>query len=127
MRFLFFLLLLMATQEGFSHAANADSTNKSCRTSVLRNTKFIALPVVFKLPETGWGGGVVGTSTFSFTRDSSFAKPSQVSFGATYTQKKQILFFVPFTIFYDNNRYYLNGDNGWFKYNYNYYGRKAAN
>ena len=122
MRFLFFLLLLMATQEGFSHAANADSTNKSSRTSVLRNTKFIALPVVFKLPETGWGGGVVGTSTFSFTRDSSFAKPSQVSFGATYTQKKQILFFVPFTIFYDNNRYYLNGDNGWFKYNYNYYG-----
>lgn len=122
MRPLLFLLLFTASLRGFSQVPTTDSSNKSPRVSVLRNTKFIALPVVFKLPETGWGGGLVGTSTFSFARDSSFSKPSQVSFGATYTQKKQILFFVPFTIFYDNNRYYFNGDNGWYKYNYNYYG-----
>ncbi|MPR35747.1 BamA/TamA family outer membrane protein [Salmonirosea aquatica] len=99
-----------------------DTTEKASAGKLFRDTKFIVLPVVFKLPETGWGGGVVGTTTFSFARDSSFAKPSQVSFGATYTQKKQILFFVPFTVFYDNNRFYFNGDNGWFKYNFNYYG-----
>ncbi len=99
-----------------------DSTEQDSTHSLFRNTKFIVLPVVFKLPETGWGGGVAGTSTFSFARDSSSAKPSQVSFGATYTQKKQILFFVPFSVFYDNNRYYFNGDNGWYKYNFNYYG-----
>lgn len=122
MRPLFFVLLIMATLRGFSQTNIADSTNKPPRTSVLRNTKFIALPIAFKLPETGWGGGVAGITTFSFARDSSFAKPSQISFGATYTQKKQILLFIPFTIFYDNNRYYFNGENGWYKYNYNYYG-----
>lgn len=126
MRLFFFLLLSTATLRGFSQAfiaeSTADSTNTTSRASLLRNTKFITLPVAFKLPETGWGGGVAGIATFSFARDSSFAKPSQISFGATYTQKKQILLFIPFTIFYDNNRYYFSGENGWYKYNYFYYG-----
>ena len=122
MRFLLSLFLLLASLRVFSNILSADSTDKVPSAKLLRNTKFIALPVVFKLPETGWGGGVAGSTTFSFARDSSFAKPSQVSFGATYTQKKQVLLFVPFTVFYKNNRYYFSGDNGWYKYNYFYYG-----
>jgi outer membrane protein assembly factor BamA len=119
LRLICFVLLSHAL---LASTISRDSTEKASGNKLFRDTKFIVLPVAFRLPETGWGGGVVGTTTFSFARDSSFAKPSQVSFGATYTQKKQILFFVPFTIFYDNNRYYFNGDNGWFKYNFNYYG-----
>lgn len=121
MRLLFFLALLVTPRLVFPNASS-DTTSTTSLAKVLRNTKFIALPVVFKLPETGWGGGVAGTTTFSFIRDSSFAKPSQISFGATFTQKKQILFFLPFTIFYNNNRYFFSGDNGWYKYNYFYYG-----
>jgi outer membrane protein assembly factor BamA len=64
----------------------------------------------------------VVTSTFSFSRDSAAAKPSQLSFGVTFTQRKQVLVFLPFTIFYDNNRYYFTGENGWYKYNYFYFG-----
>jgi outer membrane protein assembly factor BamA len=99
-----------------------DSLKKTAPEKLLRDTKFIALPVVFRLPETRWGGGVVGTTTFSFAQDSVSSKPSQVSFGLTFTQNKQILAFVPFSIFYDNNKYYFNGDNGWYKFNYLYYG-----
>ena len=95
MRFLLSLFLLLASSRVFSNTLTADSTDKVPAVKLFRSIKFIALPVVFKLPETGWGGGVAGSTTFSFARDSSFAKPSQVSFGATYTQKKQVLLFVP--------------------------------
>ncbi len=88
----------------------------------LRDKTIVPVPVVFRLPETGFGAGAVVAATFSFARDSIGAKPSQLSLGNTYTQKKQILVFLPFTIFYDNNRYYFSGDNGWYKYNYFYYG-----
>lgn len=122
MRFLLLLLVFCVHFAAYSATFPQDSTQKKETDKRLANAKFIALPVAFRLPETGWGGGVVGTTTFFFARDTIRTKPSQISFGATYTQKKQILFFVPFNIFYDNNRYYFNGDNGWFKYNFNYYG-----
>jgi outer membrane protein assembly factor BamA len=61
-------------------------------------------------------------ATFSFARDSAWANPSQVAFGVTYTQNKQVLVFLPFTVFYDNNNYYFNADIGWFRYNFFYYG-----
>lgn len=122
MRFLFLPLLFSIRFASYSATFPEDSTQKKENNKFLTDTKFIALPVAFRLPETGWGGGVVGTTTFSFAKDTIRTKPSQISFGATYTQKKQILLFVPFTIFYDNNRYYFNGNNGWYKYNYNYYG-----
>ncbi len=122
MRFLLLVLLFGIRFASYSAVFPEDSTRKKGATKLLADTKFIALPVAFRLPETGWGGGVVGTTTFSFAKDTIRTKPSQISFGATYTQKKQILLFIPFTIFFDNNRYYFNGDNGWYKYNYNYYG-----
>ncbi len=125
MRFILLLASILLSSLSQATIYPQDSTDKASKRDTgkfLADTKFIVLPVAFRLPETGWGGGIVGTTTFSFARDSIRTKPSQISFGATYTQKKQILFFVPFNIFYDNNRYYFNGDNGWYKYNYNYYG-----
>lgn len=122
MRIFWFTLFLISLRIVASASIPTDTLEKASSDKFLRDTKFIVLPVVFRLPETRWGGGIVGTSTFSFARDSAGSKPSQVSFGATYTQNKQVLFFVPFSIFYGNGRYYFNGDNGWFKYNFNYYG-----
>lgn len=87
-----------------------------------RDKTIIPIPVVFRLPETRWGAGAAITSTFSFARDSSWSKPSQLSFGVTYTQNKQVLVFLPFNIFANNNRYYFNGDTGWFRFNFYYYG-----
>ncbi len=122
MRFSLLGILLGISLSSFGISFSPDTTRTADTSRFLTDTKFIILPVAFRLPETGWGGGVVGTTTFSFAKDTVRNKPSQISFGATYTQKKQILFFIPFNIFYDNNRYYFNGDNGWFKYNFNYYG-----
>lgn len=110
---LFFILF------GFIQTASAqDSTKKK----LLRDKRIIALPVAFRLPETRWGGGVAGVATFGFAKDSIGAKPSQITFGATFTQNKQILIFVPFKIFSHNNKYYFSSENGWYRFNYVYTG-----
>lgn len=94
-----------------------DSTQK-----IFRNKSIVVLPVVFRLPETRWGGGIAGAASFSFAKDSLNAKPSQITFGTTFTQNKQILVFFPFKIFTNNDKYYLFSENGWFRYNYLYSG-----
>ncbi|WP_207509126.1 BamA/TamA family outer membrane protein [Telluribacter humicola] len=116
-----FWFLVMIVCSPWAMGAVQDTLQPQKR-EFLRDKTIVPVPVVFRLPETGFGAGAVVASTFSFARDSVGAKPSQLSFGVTYTQKKQILVFLPFTIFYDNNRYYFSGDNGWYKYNYFYYG-----
>lgn len=104
-------------------AQQTDSTEVTTDSSKLfRKKNFIVLPVAFRLPETRFGGGIVASGAFSFARDSVGAKPSQASFGVTYTQNKQVLIFFPFNIFLKNNKWFLNGDTGWYKYNYFYFG-----
>ena len=90
--------------------------------SLFRERQIIALPVVFRFPETRWGAGVAGTATFSFARDSVQANPSQLSFGVTFTQNRQLLIFLPFTLFLKNNLWYIFNDSGWYRYNYFFYG-----
>ncbi|MCP9770380.1 hypothetical protein EGI22_20935 [Lacihabitans sp. LS3-19] len=94
-----------------------DSTHK-----FLRDKSFLVLPVVFRFPETRWGGGIAGTTSFSFAKDSIPSKPSQLSFGVTFTQNKQILIFFPFKIFTKNAKYYFFSENGWYRFNYLYSG-----
>lgn len=112
------LVCLLTFQLGLAQ----EDTSSATRTKLLRDVAIFPVPVVFRFPETGWGGGVAMTSAFSFSRDALGSKPSQLSAGITYTQNKQILFFIPFNLFLDNGRYYINGDNGWFRYNFFYYG-----
>jgi hypothetical protein len=88
----------------------------------LRDKTLIPLPVAFRFPETGWGGGALVSQTFRFTRDSINSKPSQISIAATYTERKQILLYLPFSVFYNNNKYFFNGEVGWFRYNFKYFG-----
>jgi outer membrane protein assembly factor BamA len=89
-----------------------------------KRVSLIVVPIAFYTPETRWGFGAGITSTFRFKKDDSLltARPSQASFTVSYTQNKQVLVFLPFQVFYDNNRYYTYGEVGYFKYNYLYYG-----
>lgn len=90
--------------------------------SIFREKQILALPVVFRFPETRWGAGVAGTATFAFRKDSIGANPSQLSFGVTFTQNRQLLIFMPFSIFLKNNQWYIFSDSGWFRYNFFFYG-----
>ncbi|MBC8152366.1 MAG: BamA/TamA family outer membrane protein, partial [Bacteroidetes bacterium] len=37
-------------------------------------------------------------------------------------QNKQLLFFIPFQVFYDHDNYYFNGEIGYYRYSYYFYG-----
>lgn len=102
--------------------AERSSVSSSSKEKLLRDKNTIILPIVFRFPETRWGGGIAGTTTFSFARDSVSANPSQATFGLTYTQNRQVLVFFPFKAFFRNNDFYVNADIGWYKYNYFFYG-----
>lgn len=88
----------------------------------MHEKSILALPVIFKFPETRWGGGLVSNFSFAFGKDSAEAKHSQFNIGATITQNKQVLIFFPFRIFTRNNKFYFFSENGWYKFNYLYGG-----
>lgn len=102
--------------------------------SVPKAFSLLPLPLVYYTPETRLAYGVAATATFRFRRDmnalqvdSSGAttrsiRPSQLTLGVAYTQNKQILFYLPFQVFYDRDRYHLNGEAGYYRYNYYFYG-----
>lgn len=104
------LLLLML----HNHAsAQKDSTKR---------VSIFPFPVVYYAPETRFVFGAGGTMTFRFKRDSLNAKPSNIIFGAAYTQNKQVLVYLPFKIFYNDNRYYFFGEVGYYKYSFYFFG-----
>ena len=121
-------LLLFSIIKSFAYSSDSLSVTRISNISLKKDGKYlrektiIPLPIVFKLPETGFAGGALVTATFKFKKDSEIAKPSQLSFGIAYTQKKQLLAYMPFAVFYDNNKYYINGEIGFFRYNYKYFG-----
>ena len=109
-------MLLTVTLLGLMGLAPADTIPK--------RVALIPLPLVYYTPETRLAYGVALTATLRFRRDSAFAdaRPSQVTFGAAYTQNKQLLVYLPFQVFYAHNTYYINGEVGYYRYNYYYYG-----
>ena len=81
------------------------------------------LPLIYYTPETRFAFGVAAAVTFRFRRDTARTiRPSQVTVGAAYTQNKQVLFYVPFQLYYHQNRYFAIGEVGYYKYNYFFFG-----
>lgn len=107
--------------------------------SVKRATSLFPFPIVYYTPETRLAYGLVLSATFRFRRDYQFVRrdsarsptvlpppdrprPSNIQLIAAYTQNRQVVLFVPFQVFYDQNRYYIYGEAGYYRYNYNFYG-----
>lgn len=88
-----------------------------------KNLRITAFPVVFFLPETGLGYGGLGLSTFRLPGESAESRPSSIQLGVTLTTKKQFLLFMPFEFYFDDEKWRITGELGYYKYFYNYYGR----
>jgi outer membrane protein assembly factor BamA len=84
--------------------------------------KMVALPVAFYTPDTKWGGGAGGLSTFNFKSDSLRARRSSVTVGVVYTQLRQVLLYFPFQLFPQNQKYWIAGEVGYYRYVFNYFG-----
>ncbi len=102
--------------------------------SVPKAFSLLPLPLVYYTPETRLAYGVAATATFRFKWDVTALKaatlqhtgasirPSQITLGLAYTQNKQLLVYVPFQIFYDRDTYYFNGEAGYYRYSYYFFG-----
>lgn len=87
-----------------------------------KRLSILPFPAVYYSPETRWAYGAALTATFRFKNDSLKARPSQISLGIVFTQEKQSLYYLPFQLFLKNAQYYFNGELGFYKYNYYYFG-----
>ena len=81
------------------------------------------LPIAFYTPETRIGGGFAGL--YTFFNDYS-KRPSSLNFGAAYTAEKQILSYMPFTVFWDSDQNYAYGEVGYYRYFFEYFGIGTA-
>ncbi|WP_426058697.1 BamA/TamA family outer membrane protein [Hymenobacter sp. B1770] len=109
-------MLLTTALLGLAALAPADTIPK--------RFSLFPLPVVYYTPETRFAYGAAATATVRFRRDAGFAaaRPSQITLGAAYTQNKQFAVYLPFQVFYNHNNYYANGELGYYRYNYYFYG-----
>jgi hypothetical protein len=112
-------LLLLATVANAQQnppAIKIDSTHN------LKKVRVLGFPVISYSPETRIGFGVAGIALFRFGNDPKHTSPSQVSLGFGYTQNKQQLYYVPFQLYTNRNKFNIYGEAGYYKYTYYYYG-----
>lgn len=113
----YFSLLLYCLLFVNSLAAKSDTTAREKKTSIF------PFPVVYYAPETRFVFGAAGTMTFRFKKDKGKeVRPSNILLGGAYTQNKQILFYLPYKIYYNDDKYYFFGEVGYYKYSFYFFG-----
>lgn len=87
-----------------------------------RQGALAVLPVVFFSPETNWGFGAGATYAFRFKGEPDSLRASQITTGAVYTLRKQLLTFFDFRFFLDKEKWSVYGESGFYIYTYNFFG-----
>jgi hypothetical protein len=113
------LLLIFTSKNSFAAFEDTDSTLVS---KPIEDFNIFLVPIVFRLPETGFAGGIASTATMRLFNTKKESKPAQISAGISYTQLNQLLFQAPFNMFLKDDKYFLNGEIGWFRYLFSYFG-----
>ncbi|WP_428236464.1 BamA/TamA family outer membrane protein [Gracilimonas sp.] len=88
----------------------------------VKNQALRGFPVVFYTEETSFAVGGLGIFTFDFENNLDSGKPSQINFGAAYTLEKQLLLYFPYELYLQQNNWRLDGEIGYYRYTYKYYG-----
>jgi len=118
------LIFCLLTALLFCLSAKAQKTTDSTSTDTTKakNLSFVALPLAFYLPETSLGFGAAGAMNFQFGGVSDSLKKSQVLFGGAYTLMKQILTYANYNLYAKQDRFWLKGEVGYYRYFYFFYG-----
>ena len=118
MRFKVFIVLIVLA---FSPICSSQGNDTVLNDSI-KNFKLTALPVLFYLPETGLGYGALGIGTFRFKNETINSRPSSAQLAVSYTTKNQLLIFAPYELYWDDEKWRVVGELGFYKYFYNFYG-----
>lgn len=91
-------------------------------TTSTKVSSFVALPLVFRTPETSWGFGVGAFYAFRPAHLSMDTRPSQLQIGFAYTLLDQLLLYFPFQFFTRENQFQISGELGYYRFVFDYYG-----
>lgn len=97
-------------------------TARTQRAGSSRSSTFLALPVVFHTPESGWGFGGSAFYNFRLNQADKSGPFSQISLGAAYTLKRQYMFYVPYELYWNGRKNHLSGEVGFYYYTYDFFG-----
>jgi len=103
-------------------AISQSTVNDSINVTDSTEAKNTILPFLFFLPETGLAFGVTGITTFRLNGESTASRPSQILYSAAYTLKNQLLLYIPYEVYKNENKVRYKGEIGFYKYFYNFYG-----
>lgn len=109
------IIVILLLCSGRAGAQLADSSEQ-------QRNRLIALPLVFLTPETSWGFGAASVYTFRLKGEPSISRPSQLQLGGAYTLENQLLLYLPFQVFAQEERYNVYGELGYYRYNYFFFG-----
>lgn len=102
-------------QNNYNNHAPKDSIEKKSR-------DFAVLPLIFYTPETSWAFGLGGTYSFRFKDEPETSRPSQFVTGLSYTLENQILSYLSFQLFKNDEQYKIYGEIGYYRYFFYFYG-----
>jgi len=126
MRIVYLLFLIVFCFPVFSQGNDAnnpaDSTLLSVDSDEEDQFSIYPFPFILISPETELGIGEVTLFTFRFKNDLKSSRMSQFQIGFTYTQLNQLLFYVPFQLYYKDDKYYSFGQLGYYRFSYFFYG-----
>lgn len=112
-------LLLNTACSLFAQEAPRDSTQHQ---KIFRKSSLIPIPIVYYTPETRWAGGVAVLYAFRMRGQSDSIRPSQLQLGMAYTQEKQLLLYLPFQVYFRQEKFQVFGELGYYRYVYQFYG-----
>ena len=90
--------------------------------TLLKRTTFFPLPLIYYTPETRWAFGGAGFLSWRFKSEADTSRPSQIQAGVAYTLEDQILTYLSYQMWWDEEKYTVFGEIGWYRYNYFYFG-----
>ncbi len=114
--------LLVCLAIVFIPAGLSGQTASPDSTKGITVSSLFGLPIAYYSPETRWAGGLAGLMAFRFRSNKPEGRPSQVQLGFAYTQERQFLSYLPFTLFLKNEAWYIYGELGYYRYTYFFYG-----
>ncbi|NTV46008.1 MAG: BamA/TamA family outer membrane protein [Chlorobiales bacterium] len=105
-------------------SADSSSTVNSTETSpdTTKKSGIAGFPYISYTPETKLSVGLAGIYFFRNSDDVNFARPSSISPGIEYTQRKQLTIVTNYDLYFSNGSYRLFGRGSYEKYPFDFYG-----
>lgn len=114
MKFLISIFLLLVFTLKIDGKENKDSLER-------KNLKVLPLPLFWYTPETKFGGGMAALFNFHFNKKDTAFRTSTIQIGEAFTQEKQWINFSSFQLFPHQEKFYIYGEAGYYKYRYYFF------